>query len=213
MDEKEKDIKDEEIKEKFSKENKSNEDNYDKKIDFNDEEKAKEFFKEMMKKENASEEDLDFLVKQMEELFNSQGSNLKMLELTKKEKIKVALLHVIEIVLSIVLLIASIGYLGWAKCDKIYEYFILIGGIVTIEYVLRLIIDRLFFKFVIISFGTIRLLPPLIAFIICSLLAPGVSIVSIGLLILSFVLYLIIKKVFMDILSGKKFITIKRIEK
>ena len=154
------------------------------------------------------EEEMAKMLQEMENYLGSEVSNVKIVTIDKKQKRKFLIFHILEIVLSVVLLFASIGYLKWVACDKLYQYFILIGGIVLIEYLLRFFIKKVGLKLIILSFGAIFIVAPILAFVISLSFTPGVEVLNYGLLIVVFILYLLIKKVFMSFLTenGPKFI-------
>lgn len=155
------------------------------------------------------EEEMEKMLQEMESYLGSEVTNVKIVTIDKKQKRTLMIFNVLEIILSVVLLFSSIGYLKWVKCEKLYQYFILIGGIVLIEYLLRIFIKKVGLKLIILTFGAIFLVAPLIAFIICLSFTPGVEILNYGLLVIVFILYLLIKKVFMRFLTGtnSKFIS------
>lgn len=148
------------------------------------------------------EEEMEKMLQEMGNYLGSEVSNVKIVTIDKKQKRMFMIFNMLEIILSVVLLFSSIGYLKWVKCEKLYQYFILIGGIVLIEYLLRFFIKKIGLKLIILTFGAIFLVAPLIAFIVCLSFTPGVEILNYGLLIIVFILYLLIKKVFMRFLTG-----------
>lgn len=186
--------------------NKSEEqDNYLDPIDSSKDEKieSRDDNKENIDPENM-EEEVEKLLKEMEELLGDNISNVKVVAIDQKQKNKLVIFQVIEIVLSVFLLFASIGYLGYLRCEELYQYFILVGGMVLLEYLFKYIIKKTLLKLIILTFGAITLLAPIISFILCLCFAPGVEIVDYGLLIVGFLAYLIIKKIFMSILMGNR---------
>ena len=67
---------------------------------------------------------------------------------------------------------------------------------------LRFFIKKIGLKLIILSFGAIFLVAPILAFVISLSFTPGVEVLNYGLLIVGFILYLLIKKVFMSFLTG-----------
>lgn len=155
------------------------------------------------------EEEMQKMLDEMESYFGNNVSNVKIITIDKKQKRIMTFHSVIEIILSVILLFASLGYLKWVACDKLYQYFIFIGGIVLIEYVLKYVIKKYAIKLIILSFGGFLLIAPLIGFIISVIFSPGVQVLNYGLLIIVFILYIVIKKIFMSFVKGdyRKFIS------
>lgn len=150
------------------------------------------------------EKEVEKLLKEMEDLLGDNISNVKVVAIDQKQKRKLFIFQVIEVVLSVILLFASIGYLEYVRCEELYQYFILIGGIVLLEYLFKYIIKKTLLKLIILTFGTITILAPILSFVLCLSFAPGVEIISYGLLIVGFIAYLIIKKIFMSFLMGNR---------
>lgn len=148
------------------------------------------------------EDEIQQMIREMEMYLDDNTQKVKIVKITEEQRKAMRIYTLIEIILSIVLLFSSTGYIGWIECDKLYQYFILIGGIVLIEYLIKYILKKYFFRFLFITFGGILLIAPLVGFIVSIVFTPGANVVNYGLLILTFILYLVIKKIFMTIVKG-----------
>lgn len=148
------------------------------------------------------EDDINRMVQEMEDYLEKGMPNVKIITLDKRQKRIMTYHLIIEIVLSIVLLFSSLGYLKWLECDKLYQYFILVGGIVLLEYVTSYLIKKLFLKMVIFSGGLILYLAPIFGFIISVIFAPGAVVLNFGLMFVVLILYIIVKKIFMTFIKG-----------
>lgn len=148
------------------------------------------------------EDEIQQMIREMEMYLDDNTQKVKIVKITEEQRKAMRIYTLIEIILSVVLLFSSTGYIGWIECDKLYQYFILIGGIVLIEYLIKYILKKYFFRFLFITFGGILLIAPLVGFIVSIVFTPGANVVNYGLLILTFILYLVIKKIFMTIVKG-----------
>lgn len=176
----------------------------DPEIKENNEEKKDEGQKKPEEIEDLAqiEEEIQNMIREMEMYVGENTSNVKIMTITKEQKRVLLYYSIVEFVLSIVLLFSSIGYIKWVECDKLYQYFILIGGIVIFEFLIRYLIKKHFIRLMIMTFGAIILVAPLIGFVISLVFTPGVEILNYNALFLSFILYLIIKKIIMVIIKG-----------
>lgn len=148
------------------------------------------------------EEEMKKMISEMEEYIGSDLSNIKIITIDKKQKKMLKIYSIIEVILSLILLFSSIGYFKWVKCDKLYQYFILFGGIIFLEYLFSYLLKKFALKFIILSFGLILYIAPLLGFIIGISFTPGVNVLSYGLLLVVFILYIIIKKFFLSFIKG-----------
>lgn len=128
--------------------------------------------------------------------------DVKIVSTQKVSKKKILLFQLIEVLLSIGILVGLTGYISWFKCDKLYFYFIVIGGMTIIEFILGYIVNRFMVKAIFYSFGLVMLVPSVIAFIFAGLLIPLVGAIDIGKLLIVCVLYMIIKRIIMRLIKG-----------
>lgn len=174
------------------------------------------------KEKNSQEEEIKRLEKEIQDMIEDMKTvmgddavpDVKIMAAPPISKKRRFTFMLIEILISILSLVALTGYIKWIKCDKIYFYFINIGMIVLIESILSFLINRFGIKLIIYSFGTIIYVPAIIGFFVVGLLTLGITSLEIGKTILVCVLYLIIKKIIMWLIKGtSKPIQVKEIKK
>lgn len=174
--------------------------------------------KDKVEKKDSRKEQLDKIQKELDDLVENMkvvtGENvpdLKITDITKKGIMqRKATYTIIEVVLSIIILIALSGYFNWFAYRALWNVFVMIAIVVGIEFVLNFLINRFFIKLFIYSFGLIKIVPSIIGFVIACLFSPGISITNIGLGIIIFILYLIVKNVLMFLIEGKRIKIIRR---
>lgn len=135
-------------------------------------------------------------------LGDNQVPDVKVISSNKVSKKKILLFQAIEVLISILILIGLTGYIKWFRCDKLYDYFIIIGGITIIEFVLGYLINRFCVKAIFFSFGLITLVPTIVAFVFAALLIPLIGTISAGKLVLVGLLYMIAKRIIMRLIKG-----------
>lgn len=188
-----------------------------------EEEKAEETPAEKEKKKIDSqeeqikklEEELQAMIEDMKTVMGDDAvPDIKVMAAPPVSKKKRFLFGLIEILISILTIVALTGYIKWIKCDKIYFYFINMAVIIVIEFVLSWLIKRFGLKLIIYSFGAISYVPPIIGFLIVGIFAFGAETLDVGKTVLVGILYIIIKKLIMWLIKGaQKPIQIKEIKK
>lgn len=140
--------------------------------------------------------------------------DVKVVSSNKISKKKILLFQLIEWLLSIAILVGLTGYVKWFRCEKLYNYFIVIGGLTIIEFIISYLVNRFMVKAIFYSFGIIMLLPTVIAFTLGALLIPLVGTIDFGKLILVGILYMLVKRIIMRFIKGNNSsIKIKTIKK
>ena len=128
--------------------------------------------------------------------------DVKVVSSNKISKKKILLFQLIEVFVSIAILVGLTGYIKWFRCDELYYYFIVIGGISILEFILGYLVNRFFVKQIFYSFGLLMLVPTIITFILAGFLIPLFGTINIGKLVLVGILYMIVKRILMKIIKG-----------
>ena len=171
-------------------------------------EKKKEKEQKKLEREQRRLQEIEQTKKEIEELLNNinemtgNSEGIKMVDLkmpTKKERILSCLL---KYGLSFVLLLSITGFLNWVYYDSIWTILGLALSIVILEYILNFIMMFFFGKYIIYSFGTINILPPILAIVACSLIFPFIELINAWLLIVVILIYIITRKVMISLLKG-----------
>ena len=150
-----------------------------------------------------TKKEIEELLKNISELTGNEDG-VKMVDLkmpTKKERL---LSELLKYGLSFVLILGITGFINWVYYDSIWIILGLSLSIVVLEYILNFIIMFFFGKYVLYSFGTINILPPIISVVTCSLVFPFVEIVNAWLLIAVILIYMIIRKIMLSFLREDK---------
>ena len=168
--------------------------------------------KKEKKKENLSpqdeqlkqiEDEIKGLLEDMKVMLGDENvPDVKVVSSNKISKKKVLLFQFIEWLLSIAILVGLTGYVKWFRCEELYTYFIVIGGLTIIEFIISYLINRFMVKLIFYSFGAILLLPTIIAFVMGGLLIPLLGTIDVGRLILVGILYMIVKRIIMRLIKG-----------
>ena len=168
--------------------------------------------KEKEKKEEESSQDKqlkeleDEISKLLEDMKLVMGEesvpDVKVVSSNKISKKKILLFQLIEVLVSIAILVGLTGYISWFRCEKLYYYFIVIGGISILEFVLGYLVNRFLVKMIFYSFGLIMLVPTIVAFVLAGFIIPLFGTINIGRLVLVGVLYMIVKRILMRIIKG-----------
>ena len=166
-----------------------------------DKKKKKQEREEKQKQEiEKVQKEIESLIANMNELLGDDES-VKMVEFkipTKKEKI---LSFFIKVLVSLIILFSISGFINWLYYDAfvfVVAFFIII---IFVESIVDWIISFFFGKYIIYSFGALKLLAPLTAFIVAKFVFPIVIVKSFWWMALIFVLYCVIRKVFMDLIK------------
>lgn len=160
-------------------------------------ERDKKRDEEFQKTKNEIEE----LIKNINEMTGNEEA-IRMVDLklpSKKERI---LSFFLKYSLSFILILGITGFLNWVYYDSIFIILAFALSIVTLECVLDFIIKLFFGKFILYSLGTINILPPILSFVICSLVFPFIELVNVWLLIAVILSYLIIRKIMLSLLKS-----------
>src|SRR5574344_2057024 len=87
------------------------------------------------------EKELKNMIEDMKVVMGDNVPEIKVMAIGPKEKKKILMYQIIEAFISIIVLIALIGYLDWIKSEKLYQFFIFAGGLVLIEFMLSYVIN------------------------------------------------------------------------
>ena len=150
---------------------------------------------ERQKAIEKAQKELEDLITNMNNLMGDEENPIKMLEIripTRKEKI---LGFIINVVLSIIVLLSLTGFIDWLYYDNILFLFAFIIIVIASECFLNWVIMYFFGKYILYSFGTIKILAPIIGFLVGIFVFPLVEIKNIALTIFVFILYNVLKKV------------------
>ena len=166
--------------------------------------------KEDKKEESSQEKQLKELEEEISKLLDDmkvvlgddQVPDIKVVSSNKIGWKKVFLFQVIEVLISIVILVGLTGYIKWFRCDELYKYFIVIGSMTIIEFILGFVVNRFLLKAIFYSFGTVLLIPSVVAFTLAGFLIPLVGSIDITLLIIVAILYMIAKRIIMRFIKG-----------
>ena len=149
------------------------------------------------------EEEISKLLDDMKVVLgDDQVPDVKVVSSNKIGWKKVFLFQVIEVLVSIVIMIGLTGYIKWFRCDELYKYFIVIGGMILIEFILGFVVNRFLLKAIFYSFGTVLLVPSIVAFTLAGFLIPLVGTIDVSLLIIVAILYMIAKRIIMRFIKG-----------
>lgn len=177
------------------------------------EQKKLERLKKREEEFQQTKKEIEELLKNISEM-TGHDEAIKMIDMkmpTKKERFFSALL---KYGLSLILILAITGFIQWVYYDS---FLIMLGlglSIVLLEYLMNFIIMFFFGKYILYSFGTINILPPILSIIICSIFFPFIEVVSVWLLVAVILIYMIVRKIMLSLLkddSNKKRI-IKRVK-
>lgn len=167
------------------------------------EQKKAERLKKREEEFQQTKKEIEELLKNISEITGNSDS-IKMVDLkmpTKKERFLSGLL---KYGLSLILILGITGFINWIYYDSIWIMLGLAVSIVLIEYILNFIIMFFFGKYVLYSFGTINILPPILSFIICSIVFPFIEVVNVWLLIAVILIYVIVRKIMLSLLKKDK---------
>ena len=147
-----------------------------------------------------TEEEIEKWMEQLSQEGLPKGKIIRV-KMPKRTPIFILLETLLMFLINILLFLSLTGFFEWAVYESILDliYFILI--FTGIELILKNAIHLFFPKLIIKSFGLLLMIPPFVALPLGLFLASSwVHMHSLGLLILSFVILLIIRSVFRNIL-------------
>lgn len=98
-----------------------------------------------------------------------------------------------QIIPFLLILCALTGLINWISFDNIYFMLISIGSICVFDYICTLIIQGVFKRRLIITFGVIKLIPSLIAFIMVGIFMPHITYTSTFRVVLVYIFYNLLK--------------------
>ena len=155
------------------------------------------------KKLKELEEEISKLLDDMKVVLgDNEVPDVKVMSSNKVSGKKLILFQLIEVIVSIAILVGLTGYISWFRCDELYSYFIVIGGMTIIEFVLSYIINKFFLKAIFFSFGAILLVPTVAVFILAGFIIPLFGTIDISRLIIVGILYMISKRIIMRFIKG-----------
>ena len=149
------------------------------------------------------EDEIKNLLDDMKLVLGEEGvPDVKVISSKKISKKKLLLFQFIEVLLSIGILVGLTGYISWFRCDKLYYYFIVIGGMSILDFALSYIINRFFVRVIFYTFGLVMIVPAIVVFILSGLVIPLFGTIDIGRLILVAILYIVVKRLIMFFIKG-----------
>ena len=163
-----------------------------------------------IEKNKKREKEFEQTKKEIEDVLNNlnqlmgNDDNIKMVDFkipTKKERI---LSDLLKYGLSFILILSISGFIKWVYYDSIFAILGLSLSIIVVEYILWLITTHLFGKYIFYTFGSLNILPPILSFVVCSLVFPFVELVNVWLLIVVILIYIIVRKVMLSSFRKEK---------
>ncbi len=173
--------------------------------------KSEEKQRKKLEREKQRSEEIEQTKKEIEELLNNINEltggdqKIRMVDIkmpTKKERVRDS---IIKNVLSFVLILAISGFINWLYYDSLWAVLGFSASIVAVEYILSFIVIFFFGKYLIYSFGTLNVLPPILAFVIVAVSFPFVELVNVWLFIVVMLLYVVVRKMMLNSLNSKGF--------
>lgn len=175
--------------------------------------KKKNREEERKKALEAAQKEIEDLIANMNNMIGNEENPIKMLEIkipTKKEKI---MSFICSFVLSLLILLSLSGFINWLYYDNILMLLSFVGIIVVSESLLNWIIMYFFGKYILYSFGMIKILAPIFAFVIGILIFPFVEVKNFVLMLIVFVLYNVIKRFMMGVIQKELFGKINKVNR
>lgn len=167
------------------------------------EEKKKEEESSQDKKLKELEDEITKLLDDMKVVLgDDQVPDVKVVSSNKVSSKKLLLFQLIEVLISIAILVGLTGYISWFRCEELYSYFIVIGSMTIVEFILGFIINKFFVKAIFYSFGAILLVPTIIVFVVAGFVIPLFGTINIAQLIIVGILYMIAKRITMRFIKG-----------
>ena len=163
-----------------------------------------------LEREERRNQELEQTKKEIEQLINNinemtgDDQKISMVDFkipTKKERIINAL---IKNGLSFAIILSLTGFFNWLYYDTFMAVLGFGLSVIVLENILNFLMVYFFGKYVIYSFGTINVLPPIFSFVITAMVYPFAEPVSVLLLVIVMALYIIIRKVMLGLLKGGK---------
>ncbi len=164
--------------------------------------KRKEKNEEKLKK---TEEEIQRMISELKQELGEDSVDIKVIELDKHSKKQLAFIKLIEFLFGFITLIGCIGIFHWVKSDALYKYILVCFLISFIDYFLNFILRKFFLVLILKTIGMIKIVPLILAFIIPLLFIPGVEIISIPATMITFVLYIVIKRIIVRLFGDKNF--------
>ena len=162
---------------------------------------------EESKKKSKSEEEAEKTVKEIEDLLNNFneliGDDQEVIKIEIPTRRKKLIGNIFEIVISFVLLISLTGFISWVDYNNIWLLFASFGILIFLERFFKMVIEKNFLKYVILSLGSIYIIASILAIILTFVFIPFVKIINYGNAFLVFVLFLGIRKLFEYLISKR----------
>ena len=159
------------------------------------------------KKKSKSEEEAEKTVKEIEDLLNNFneliGDDQEVIKIEIPTRRKKLIGNIFEIVISFVLLISLTGFISWVDYNNIWLLFASFGILIFLERFFKIVIEKNFLKYVILSLGSIYIIASILAIILTFVFIPFVKIINYGNAFLVFVLFLRIRILFEYLISKR----------
>ena len=131
------------------------------------------------KKKSKSEEEAEKTVKEIEDLLNNFneliGDDQEVIKIEIPTRRKKLIGNIFEIVISFVLLISLTGFISWVDYNNIWLLFASFGILIFLERFFKIVIEKNFLKYVILSLGSIYIIASILAIILTFVFIPFVT--------------------------------------
>lgn len=166
-----------------------------------EEEKAEE-----KKDEKKPESELEKMLRQVEEEFGVDRSQVKVVRMNRRPQGFKAFIvdFLLTLIINIVLILGISGWIQWASYNSIWDLVWFTVAFTIIEIALKYLISIFFRKLVIRSFGLILSLATLLAIPLVLLLTDFVEITAVNRLLLIFVIVIIVRSMIRSYLARRK---------
>ncbi|HHU56020.1 MAG TPA: hypothetical protein GXZ48_04970 [Acholeplasmataceae bacterium] len=169
--------------------------------------KKKDDIKKKKKDFNEEESELDKMLKQVEEQFGIDPSQVKIVRVNTPPRSNKSFIidTLITIILNIILVLSISGYIIWSKYDSILDLVWFVISFSIIEIAIKYLIFKFFFKMVLRTFGLILQIATLLAIPLVILVTDFVEVLSVNKLLLMFIIFFAVRSMVKSFIMRIKF--------
>lgn len=156
-----------------------------------------------IEQKNINEMSPEELDKAIIDLLEKMGAenDIKIINGKPKYGFKTKVIGFLKLLFSFIVLVALTGFINWIQYDKFYIALFGMLTIVCVDFIIGKVLMRFFMITVLKTFGVLKLLAPVMSFILVCLFFPGLEFPSVGLIILIMIMYVAIKLFFFSTLN------------